>query len=283
MTASFYRLLLNKQKNADIALFGFADADSWASETVYTVSPDFYPTALFPDTKTVIVIGVPVLLPIIDTAPSVFYSEQYHVLNAHLDAEALKFSGFLNKSGMPAIPIPRDGYAGLAALQKDPKSAFSHKHAAYHAGLGVFGRNNILLTPEYGPRIRWTSVLTAALPEELGIPKENAKKIGGMKKKKLCTDCMVCVRFCPAEAVPDNKKETYPAVRIDKMKCVGCNAALGTKGTAPCGACIKVCPIGGDRNHFHRKNLQIYNEKPKNNDDEALIQSWAHIRRCGTK
>jgi len=39
---------------------------------------------------------------------------------------------------------------------------FSHRHAATRAGLGEFGYNNIVLTPQFGPRQRFNSIITDA-------------------------------------------------------------------------------------------------------------------------
>jgi len=302
--SSFYQLLFEKKQRSEISIFGFADTDSWETDKRYPVSPRFYPASVYPNAKTAIVIGVPVILPIIETTPSVFYNEHYRTINAHLDSEALMLSYYLNDRKSLAMPIPRDGYAGAEALKKEPVSAFSHKHAAYHAGLGAFGRNNTLLTPEYGPRVRFTTILTSATFEELAVPDGAAKRIREMKEKRLCTECMACARFCPAGSISNDKEKPYPVSRIDKVKCTEYSTALGAKGISPCGVCIKVCPIGEDRKAFSRENIQIYDEesneksdgrsdeksdgkrnggKPKNEADDKLIQSWAHIRRYGTK
>ena len=39
---------------------------------------------------------------------------------------------------------------------------FSHRHAATRAGLGEFDYNNVVLTPQYGPRQRFNSIITEA-------------------------------------------------------------------------------------------------------------------------
>lgn len=281
---SFYRLLLEKQKRYEIPLFGFAGISEWENEKEYPVPPEFYPASIYPEAKTAIVIGVPVILPILETTPSIYYNEHYRVLNAHLDSEALKLSFYLNDHFALTIPTPRDGYSGMAALKKDPTGAFSHKHAAYHAGLGAFGRNNTLLTPKYGPRVRFTTILTSASLNELGVPEETAIKTAEMKKRKLCIECMACARHCPAGAISNDKTQPYPKSKINKMNCVDYSGELGAKGVAPCGVCIKVCPVGDDRKHFRREKIQIYGENAPNTDENRKItESWAHIRRYGTK
>jgi ferredoxin len=65
-------------------------------------------------------------------------------------------------------------------------------HAAVEAGLGTLGLNLQLVTPEYGPRVILTSVLTAA-PVEADQPMDGA----------LCQgpSCGRCLAACPADAV----------------------------------------------------------------------------------
>ncbi|MDV0447542.1 hypothetical protein MsAg5_14420 [Methanosarcinaceae archaeon Ag5] len=300
---TLYQLLLKKQKNHILPVFGFAQADAWKSDEKYPVPAEFFPENVFPPVKTAIVIGVSVNLPILETTPSVYYNEHYKTLNAFLDQEALLISQFLNEEGMPSMPISRDGYAGISALKKEPTAAFSHKHAAYYADLGTFGRNNTILTQEYGPRIRFTTVLTTATLNELGVP--NKKKAAAKSKietknepaKNLCIECMLCVRHCPAGAICGDKKMPYPLSKIDKQKCTAQSERLAANGISPCGICIKVCPIGDDRKHFGRKDLSVYRmdataQDMENTTDETdqkttekikLIQSWNHVRKYGQK
>jgi epoxyqueuosine reductase QueG len=55
----------------------------------------------------------------------------------------------LNNEGFPSIWIPRDGYGSISILKEKPIAFFSHRHAAFLAGLGNFGINNMLLTEKY--------------------------------------------------------------------------------------------------------------------------------------
>lgn len=112
---------------------------------------EFYPQSIYPEARSVIVIGLPVSLPVLETSPSIYYRELYNTINSLLDQHTYRLAAFLTQLGHPSIFVPRDGYFGIRALLKNPVAFFSHRHAALLAGLGNFGVNNMLLTPEYGP------------------------------------------------------------------------------------------------------------------------------------
>lgn len=64
------------------------------------------------------------------------------------------------------------------------------KDAAVLAGLGVIGRNNLLVTPEYGPRVRLRALATSADLPSAGPPQFDP-----------CRDCPApCQSECPREA-----------------------------------------------------------------------------------
>jgi epoxyqueuosine reductase QueG len=82
----------------------------------------------------------------------------YDTANMRLQQIATQVSALLEEEGFAALPLPAGGFkvgAGRYAF-------FSHRHAAVLAGLGEFGLNNLLLTPDYGPRVRLDSVITTA-------------------------------------------------------------------------------------------------------------------------
>jgi ferredoxin len=58
------------------------------------------------------------------------------------------------------------------------------------AGLGVFGRHNLVIHPRLGPRVLFMAVLTD-LPLSSDIP----------VTEELCTQCNICVESCPAGAL----------------------------------------------------------------------------------
>ena len=267
------REFLKKCKDLQIPLVGFAPVERWKNPpkellNVFSewVPEKFWPQSIYHDTKTVIVIGLPVQLPIVETAPSIYYHELYKTVNNALDMKAYEVSNFLTEKGYPSIYVPRDCYGDIDVLLEKPCAFFSHKHAAYLAGLGSFGLNNILLTPEYGPRVRFTSVFTTAEIE--GDP---------VKTNDLCTKCMACVKKCPVNAIKEKGDLILP---INKISCAQRSKKLRKEFRSPCGICIKVCPVGEDRKIINREDMSIYDE---NKTPESYKKASEHVRHYGSK
>ena len=265
--------LLTKCKNLGIPLVGIAPVSRWESpppELPNILKPwipeEFFPTSIYPEARTVIVIGLPVPLPILETAPSIYYHELYKTINSMLDSKACEIANFLNEKGFASIYLPRDGYGDINILIGKPFAFFSHKHAAYLAGLGSFGHNNVLLTPEYGPRVRFTSIFTEAEIEP------DALKMGD-----ICTHCLLCAKNCPVGAIPMCGDFPPP---VDKESCARRSAKLRDEFRSPCGICIKVCPVGKDRDLYGRRNMSIYKDDKR---FEKYHRAWEHVRKYGSK
>ena len=263
--------IVEKIKQMGIPIFGFAPVDRWVKPPSKLpnkfsdwIPEEFWPQSIYPETKTVIVIGLPVQLPIVETAPSIHYHELYKTVNIVLDTMAYEISNFINSKGYSSIYIPRDGYGDIEVLLKRPLAFFSHKHAAYLAGLGTFGENNVLLTKEYGPRVRFTSIFTSA--EIKGDP---------IILDDLCIHCKRCESYCPVNAIKAMDK--YTIKPIDKISCATRSKQLRKEFRSPCGICIKVCPIGEDRKKFNRQDMSIYGDL-----NNKYQKSWDHIRKYGT-
>jgi len=253
-------------ENLDIPLVGFAPADRYDTP-LFTpwVPEEFRPGAIVPGTRTVIVIGIPVSLPALETSPSIWYYEEYRTVNALLDAGTHRIASFLNDRGMASVPIPRDGYGHISILKERPVAFFSHRHAAFLAGLGNFGINNVILTRKFGPRVRFASVFTTA-----EIPPDP------VMTEPLCIECMECVKICPVHALPGRD---YPKELTDKHACAARSERLAARFASPCGFCIKVCPIGEDRTLFGKERPGIYN--PEDPQSKPLRKAWVHVRKYG--
>jgi epoxyqueuosine reductase QueG len=256
--------IVQKAKCLDIPLIGFTSVKRWEEHPFDPwMPPEFYPQNVMPGTRTVIVIGLPVTLPILETTPSILYHEQYKTINTLLDQYTYRIGLFLENEDHSAVGITRDGYANLEVLRERPVAAFSHRHAAFLAGLGTFGVNNTLLTKRYGPRVRFASILTNAEIDS-----------DAMMEEKLCIHCMRCVDHCPARAI---EAGDYPEHIIDKRRCTDHNTGLSRRGISPCGVCIKVCPVGEDRAIHDRTDMKIYEGNGPFDD------SWKHVRSFGSK
>ena len=249
----------------EIPLVGVANVEHWKNPPFLPWVPEeFYPQSIFPEARSVIVIGLPVSLPILETSPSIYYHDLYVTVNALLDQYTYRLANFLNERGHSSLFVPRDGYSGIKSLLKNPVAFFSHRHAALLAGLGTFGVNNTLLTPEFGPRVRFGSVFTSA-----EIPPDP------MQENELCTKCMHCVAMCPVRALNNEK---YPQGLTDKKACASHSAELNRRGISPCGICIKVCPVGEDRKLYRREDVSIYSRRDRFPEGHS---AWEHVRSYG--
>ena len=244
---------------------GFAPVSRWHEPLFHPWIPEeFCPDAIVPGTRTVIVIGLSIQLPVLETSPSIWYRELYKTVNTLLDQYTYQISSTLCDLGYQAVFVPRDGYGGIDVLQKNPVAFFSHRHAAVLAGLGAFGMNNMVLTQEYGPRVRFGSIFTNA--EISPDP---------VLSDELCIRCNQCVHRCPVHALEEGE---YPETLTNKFACAAQSAELNRRYISPCGICIKVCPIGLDREQFQREDIGIYGEK---GEGSPLESAWKHVRRYG--
>ena len=67
------------------------------------------------------------------------------------------------------------------------------KKAAFEAGLGSRGKSDLVVTPDYGPRVRLFGVITDADLEP--TPK---------LEKEYCTECNICIKSCPSCALSES-------------------------------------------------------------------------------
>jgi epoxyqueuosine reductase len=251
------------------------------------------PTDILPGAQSVIVMGVRLSLGAVQTIyrahedglrhlQCIYGTHGYALTpNYHLKFAAYRLARFLEKKGFLATPLPSGPGAGGAP--------FSHRHAAVAAGLGEFGWMSIVLTPDYGPRIRWVSVITRA-----GIEPDPL-----YDGPALCdpATCDICISVCPTGAIsPTESRQVtmggrsfeYGAVNMARCR-IGLEGltkkTLGLKdlqfsdnptmeeveavsrnmdprqlrevilpvhrGTYYCGKCLAHCPVGNE----HERNL----------------------------
>lgn len=257
-------------KSLGAVLVGVAPASRW--DEYNEVSEAYRPAAIWPETQSVIVLGVPVLLPILETTPSIHYVEQYETSNILLDQIAYRLAVYLTENDHGAIFLPRDGYGDIQILVNKPVAAFSHVFAGKYAGLGSIGYSHVLLNPKYGPRVRYVSIFTNLKLEPDTV-----------LEQELCNKCQVCRKLCPSQAF--TTREDQIISDMNHRACAEHHAQLREEHRYPCGICIKVCPVGQDRKIFNSVDIRLYLEEKEaitKNPDDPRYARWVHVRRHGS-
>ncbi|MDH3732367.1 MAG: reductive dehalogenase [Gemmatimonadota bacterium] len=115
---------------------------------------------------------------------------------------------------------------------------------AIQAGLGEYSRLGLLITKEFGPRVRLGKVFT-----DLPLSHDHPVRFG---VREFCDQCRRCSSACPVGAIPDGEpsaarhnESNLKGVRkwsVDGEKCFGYWAAQNSD----CAICMRVCPYNKD-------------------------------------
>jgi epoxyqueuosine reductase QueG len=199
-----------------------------AHASAFTDAPRGHrPESLLRRARSVFVMAIHVPDASFELAPSREYSAAYLVANSELNRVAFRVARFLESEGHRALQVPASPPYDYERNMGD----LSHRHAGQLAGIGVFGKSDLLLSERFGPRMRLVSVVTDALLEA-----DEPLEID------LCKDCEECIRGCPSKALQGPH-------RVDKQVCDGYHVEAGRKlqledGEQICGVCIRLCPVG---------------------------------------
>jgi epoxyqueuosine reductase len=152
--------------------------------------PEHHPSRLCSGARTVIVLAKALPRSILTSPGYQLYLLQrsYHTVYTVLDEVALSLASWLDGQGYPAVPVP--SYAPMVFREGAFWGLLSLKHAAAAAGLGSFGRSELVYHPGYGSMLRFAAVVTAA--ELAGDP---------LREVDPCPlRCNACRDACPAGA-----------------------------------------------------------------------------------
>ena len=115
---------------------------------------------------------------------------------------------------------------------------------AIKAGLGEYARNQMVITPEFGPRLRFSKIFTD-LPLTHDAPRPRGVRA-------FCDICTKCADACPVKALPFGPPEVggknvsaIQGVRkwtSDAEKCF----SFWAKTATDCAICMRVCPFNRD-------------------------------------
>src|SRR5947209_4277005 len=202
-----------------------------------------------------------------------------------LETASLELVYWLEDRGFPAIVIPPT-HVDPRRYDGDPErhqtTLISLTHAAVEAGLGTLGLNLQLLTPEFGPRVILTAVMSS-------LDIEPDRRRGD----SLCLGptCGRCLKVCPANAVRhwDRDWEACDAYRspygfakltshvetilaepsTEKKKALLRSETMfnlwqsilrGAGVVTGCRRCADVCPVGADYADMLADALEVIEE-----------------------
>ncbi len=190
---------------------------------------------LLPGSKSVIVLALEVFSEVVKYLSSKrqigemslrdLFIRNLEVVDGQLDWEAYRIVKKLHGMGFSGLSLTA---GGAPYDSRFLGGSLSYVPVAQLAGLGVVGWHSMLITPEYGARVRLALVLTDAPLEPRTL------EAGDIP----CIECGgACIRVCPVKAIGKPQKgEQY---RIDKYAC-----STYLEATASCSECLKVCPAG---------------------------------------
>ena len=132
------------------------------------------------------------------------------------------------------------GYRAVATMN-DTALAIPY---AIKAGLGEYGRHGLLITPEFGPRVRIGKIFT-----DLPLAHHRPRSFG---VTDFCGICRRCSDACPVSAIPSGPPSEAPHNRsnligvkkwtVDAEPCF----RFWVNQNSDCSICIRVCPYNRD-------------------------------------
>ena len=152
-----------------------------------------------------------------------FLDRHADFLNGRLTKAAYDLAKASHSMGLKVLPLPA---VGCPLDTRFLEAVFSYKHAGQAAGLGKIGWHSLLLTPDFGPRVR----LSCCLTEAALAPTKTEMTIE-------CDSCGICLNNCPANAF--DKPQRDESYRINKFACSAFRSMSGG-----CSECMRVCPAG---------------------------------------
>ena len=127
-------------------------------------------------------------------------------VNSRLERIGMNVAKALENEGFTSVPIPQTAiwrYRPYKDLDITFSPDLSHIHAAAAAGLGEIGFNGLLLTPEFGARQRFMTIITEA--ELDADPLYDGPPV--------CDKCMKCVKQCAPSC--GLRKEVDGVTKVD--------------------------------------------------------------------
>lgn len=163
---------------------------NWIYSHVYNImTKKTSPVEIPPEYKYAIVMAIEMDYGLIKESPKALSAAATGLGYSKMAITAVSMAEFIRNLGYKAIPMGNDTALSIPL--------------AIDAGLGELGRHGLLITEQFGPRVRLSKVFTDLplkpdKPVDLGI-------------QDFCETCGVCAQECPGKAISSEKRSTEPA------------------------------------------------------------------------
>lgn len=195
--------MLEIAQEENVPVFGIGPASAMADE-----KPGHRPEDLLPGAKSLICFGMPVPQAVYE-APSFGLEMAWRSQNLYyrrLDTLSIRFAALLEEGGAQALPVY--GCLPMWVNKQGVVVGFLNQiRMGQVTGIGVIGKNGLLLNSQFGSRLMLGGVVTTAELPEMRSP--------DMDEPGCPLECRICADVCPVDAIlPDEKQ-----VKI--MRCLG--------------------------------------------------------------
>ena len=188
------------------------------------------PQEIPPDLDNVVVIAQSMDLEVLRTAPSALSGSATGATYSRDTIVLLAIAQYITNLGYRAVASMNDSALVIPLAIK--------------AGLGEYGRHGLLITREFGPRVRIGKVFT-----DMPLAHDSPARFG---VREVCDICRACTEGCPARAIDGGEPSTVVHNRsniqgirkwtTDAEKCFRFWANQNTD----CSICVRVCPYNRD-------------------------------------
>lgn len=205
-----------------------ADLCGIASAERFSGAPaGFHPRDISPDCRSVLVFAKRQPTGSMFARSCIPYTYVNRLVTEELDRLTLALSRRLEMAGVPNVPVPSDDPSEYwEPGRSHARGILSLRHAGHLAGLGVLGRNTLLVNDRLGSMIQLGALLLGIATAEDPIATYQSCREG----------CRRCIEACPTSALD--------GTTVDQQLCRPVSNFRNERGfiLKKCWECRRICP-----------------------------------------
>ncbi len=246
-TIAMTRAVKNAARMYGAALVGIAEIDiRW----LYTADRSGEPYDIPESIDRAIVMAIEMDYEGLSTSPAFPSALSTAVGYSTMAFVEIELAAFIRRLGFRAVPCGNDIALSVPL--------------AIDAGLGQYGRHGLLITKEYGPRVRIAKVLT-----DMPLLTDRPDTDFCNAVIRFCKTCEKCAHHCPSKSIPSGDTRTWngetrsnnPGVKkwyVNPVTCYG----FWMENGSDCSNCIRSCPYNKRNGLLHRSVLWVVRHLP---------------------